>query len=153
MSALAEVLPEPPAIRRFERPDLSRHGAWMLPRLLATYPHLDERSVASWLQNVINNNECLFLFQKNAVALAQAVASNSLAPEPVIWERFVWVEDPKDKDQIAAATGFYDYIRIWAKHQGAKVLVVEELSDVPHEMIKDVLDKRLFSRQQWFARI
>jgi hypothetical protein len=149
MNAITEI---DPMVRRFELPDLSRHGKWIMPRLLQAFPHLNERSAAGFLSSIIYNNEHLFLYQPHGVALAQVVSSHTLMPKPVIWERFVWVEDQQDKDQINAAASFYDHFAKWGKAMDVEIMIVEELTDVPHELIKTKVG-RVFSRQQQFARL
>lgn len=139
-------------LRRFQIPDLDRHGKWILPRLLAAYPHLTERTAAGFLAGIVYQNDSLFLYQSHSVALAQMVGSHTLAPKPIVWERFVWVEDPNDKQQVEDAAVFYDEFARWAKAQGCETIVVEEMTDVPHEIIKQKLG-RVFNRQQQFARL
>lgn len=150
MNAPAPVLSFPSA-RRFELADLSRHGKWIMPRMLAAFPHLNERGVAAFLQNIIYNNEYHFLYHERAVGLAQVMSEHTLSAQPVVIERFVWVEDLQDKEALAQAAEFYVSFARWARHQGADVLIVEEMTDVPHEMIKDKLG-RVFERVQKFAR-
>ena len=123
-------------VRRFELPDLDRHGKWFLPRFLKEFPHLNERSAIGFLRGIIYSNEFLFLFQEKGVALAQAMGSGGLEAEPIIWERFVWVEDPTNVEQQKAAAFFYNRIEKWAQTMGTKIVHVEMKSDVPHEMIK-----------------
>lgn len=148
---------EPPFTRRFERPDIDKHAAWFIPRVLKVFPHQTERSVYTWLLNILNSNEFMFLYQDKAIALAQVVAY-SLRPESVVEEIFVWCEDPKDKDQLADAAYFYEHFYEWAKRKGIVTLIVEENSDVPHEVIRkqlgnDEQQKRLFERKLVFARV
>lgn len=139
------------APRRFQIPDLNTHGAWVLPRLEQTY-NLQERVALSWLRALINDNTSLFLFQDTAVALAQIESVNTLQGTPLVRERFVWCRDKEDKDQVALAAHFYDAIAHWGKSQGAEIMVVEESSDVPHDMIKQHIG-RIFTRQQQFVRL
>lgn len=150
-SALKFVSPAP-VIRRFDTADLSKHGAWIMPRMLKAFPHLNERGVATFLQNIIYNNEYLLLYHDNGVALAQVMSAHSLDAKPIVHERFVWVQDPEDKEQVKNATGFYHEFLKWAKSQSAEVIIVENNTDVPHEMIKEKLG-RIFTRQQQFARV
>lgn len=139
-------------VRRFEVADLSRHGKWIMPRLLAAFPNLNERSAASWLQTIIYQNEYLFLYHDHGVALAQVISINALSAKPIVQEIVVWVEDRSNNDQVVSAADFYVEFARWAKHQGAETIIVEEMSDVPHDLIKDKLG-RIFTRQQQFARV
>lgn len=158
-TALAEKIeqPEIPFIRRFERPDIDRHAAWFIPRLLKAFPHLTERSVLTWLLNILGSNEFMFLYQDHAIALAQVV-TYSLQPDALVEERIVWCENPADKQQLADAAHFYTAFYEWAKRKGIPTLIVKESSDVPEELIKAALGddkqgKRLFERKQLYARV
>ena len=151
--ALKLVVPAPlPVIRRFDTADLSKHGKWIVPRMMAQFPHMNERAVATFLQNIIYNNEWLLLYSEEGVALAQVMSAHTLTARPIIYERFVWVENPQDKQQIKNAAEFYTEFYRWAKSQSAEVIIVEESTDVPHDLIKEKLG-RIFSRQQQFARL
>lgn len=143
---------EPPFTRRFERPDIDRHAAWFIPRLLKSFPHLTERSVYTWLLNILDSNEFMFLFQDHAIALAQTV-QYGLRSEAIVEEQFVWCEKSTDKEQQADAVYFYDHFYQWAKRKGLSTVVVEESSDVPHEMVREKLNKRLFERKLIFAKV
>lgn len=141
-----------PVIRRFDTADFSKHGAWILPRMLKAFPHMNERGVATFLQNILYNNEYLLLYADTGAALAQVMSAHSLDAKPIVYERFVWVEDREDKEQIKHAAEFYTEFYRWAKSLGAEVIIVEENTDVPHDTIKEKLG-RIFTRQQQFARL
>lgn len=141
-----------PEVRRFEIPDLDTHAAWLLPRLQQAFPHLNDRALVGFLRGIVYNNEYLFLYQTDAVALAQVMSEHTLQPKKAVWERFVWIRDAQDKAQQAAGAFMYDRFRDWAKGLGAETIVVEEMSDVPHEMVRQHLG-RVFNRQQQFARV
>ena len=141
-----------PTIRHLDTADLSTHGKWLLPRLMQTYPHLGERAAASFLQTVLYHNEYQILYQDHSVALVQVMAAHSLTAQPVVYERLVWVEDKENKEWVKQAADFYVEIRRWAKGLGAEAIIVEENTDVPHEMIKEKLG-RIFQRPQQFARL
>ena len=141
-----------PTIRRFDTADLTTHGAWIVPRMMKTFPHMNERGVASFLQTILYNNEWLILYQDHSVALAQVMAAHTLQGRPVVHERFVWVEDKEDKEQVKQAAEFYVEFLRWAKSLSAEAIIVEENTDVPHELIKEKLG-RIFTRQQQFARV
>lgn len=142
---------EVPDIRRFDLADLSRHGKWLVPRLVQALG-LPEQRLAGWLRGLIDSREFLFLTNAHSCALAEVQLVNGLADKPVVRERFVFVEDPENKDYIEEAADFYDEFHRWAKSLGAEIMLVEELTIVPHEMIKQKLG-RVFTREQRFARI
>jgi hypothetical protein len=150
VAAVQRVGIERPAISRFELGDLSRHGGWLIPRLV-TALELPEQRLGGWLRSMIDTNEHLFLTQEHSVALAEMQRANGLADKPIVRERFVLAEDVENPEHIAEAAGFYDEFRRWAKNLGAEIILVEELSNVPHEMIKEKLG-RIFTRQQQFTR-
>lgn len=147
--AQTPVLQAPPAIRRFELPDIDRHGPWLIPRLTASFPHLTERNVLGWLKSLLYANEFKFLYAENSVGLAQMMQVSPLDPRPMVCERFVLA---RASEHVAEAAFFYADFAVWARHLGCEVMIVEELSDVPHDAIKEKIG-RLFTRQQVFARL
>jgi hypothetical protein len=142
---------ELPAISRFTLADLPRHGGWLIPKLVAAL-ELPEQRLGGWLRCLIDDNEHLFLVQEHSVALAALQNANGLADKPLVHERFVLVEDVDNPEHVKEAAEFYTYFKRWAKNLGAEIIIVEELSNVPHEMIKEKLG-RIFTRQQQFARL
>jgi hypothetical protein len=138
----------PPNIRRFSMGDLSTHGAWLLKRLLNAYPQLNEKYVAGWLRGMLDSNEYLFICTESAVALFQTLSVHSLENKPWIWERFVFCKEGYVMDGAEC----YKRCHEWAKSMGVEQIIVEQLSDVPHEVIKEALG-RLYTRQQIFARV
>ncbi len=139
------------APRRFQIPDLNTHGGWMLPRLEASF-NMNERLAASWLRSLIYSNEALFLFHDCGVALAQVETINTLQPKPVVRERFVWLREPEDKEAQKTGARFYDEFATWAKHQSAEIMIVQEMTDIPPELVKARLG-RIFVREQKFTRL
>lgn len=152
-TALADdfVETERPPVRRFDLPDLTRHGGWMIERLKLAYPHLTDRELQGWLRGIIYSSEFLFLYQPNSVALAQTVHHN-LAPKAIVQERFVFCEDKANSEHVDEAVLFYAEFKRWAKARGCDVVIVEELTDVPHKKLEAAMG-HLFSRQQVFARV
>lgn len=154
-AAAAEVLIAPtalPEIRRLQIPDLDRHAGWFLPRFQKTFPHLNQRQAIGFLKNVIYDNEFLFLFQNNAVAMAQAMSAHGLDASTIIWERFVWVADPTDQDQLEQASHFYTEFLTWAKRKSVAIVHIEENTDVPHELIRSRVG-RVLNTEQKFVKL
>lgn len=147
-----KLVDQPITNRHFDTADLSQHGKWLLPRMMQAYPHMNDRAVASFLQSILYNNEWLLLYQPHGVALAQVMSAHALDASPIICERFVWVENKDDKKQVKDAAEFYVEFQRWAKNQNIEVLIVEENTDVPHDLIKEKLG-RIFTRQQQFAKL
>jgi hypothetical protein len=151
----AEVLERPVVVantlRRFEVPDIDHHF-WMISLFKKAYPHLEERAIPGWLRSVVYQNDYLALYQENSVGLAQAVRPDPFTPRLVVWERFVWVKDPKDAAHLAEASLFYERFKRWAKDQDAEALVVGTCSDVPVDMIKAKVG-RLVERKQLYATV
>lgn len=154
MNAVALPPVEQCVIRRFEMPDLAKHGAWVSERLLQFYPHLDQQRLYGWLSGIVYNNEYKFLYQDHAVALALVFNGSSLSPRPVIREQFVFVEDRENAEQQADAAAFYaDFLR-WAKAQDAQEIVLApEMSDVPAALVKKALGDKALTRQQTFVKL
>ncbi len=139
-------------LRRFERPDIERQGQWLVPRFLRSFPHLNSHQALSFMVNVLYSNEFMFLYQPHGVALAQLVSEHILQPEPVVWERFAFLEDPTDPRQHVEGAEFYTEFERWAKQKQVKQLVVEQQSDVPREVIKERLG-RIFMQETMIARL
>lgn len=143
---------EPPFIRRFELPDIDKHAAWFIPRVMKTFPNFTDRSLRTWLLSMLTSTEHMMLYLDHGVALAQAMPYG-LPAEHIIIEQFVFIEDPADKTMQDDASHVYLHFHEWAKRKGLTVLIVEENSDVPHDMVRARLDKRLFERKQIFAKV
>ena len=139
---------DPPAVRRFEMADLSKHGGWIIRRMQQARPSLSDAQVMMWLKSLIYSSEYLFLYQDHGCACAQTVREETLGGAPVVRERFVFAEEGFQ----AEAASFYTEFQQWARNQGVTTIIVEEMTDVPHDMIKDRLG-RLFERKQVFARL
>ncbi len=147
-----EEVRQPALIRRFEPADLSKHGPWLLKRFAVVFPDLPEKFVAGYLSGLIFDNEHAFFYQDHAVALAQMVHSPGIKTVKVVQERFVWVEDIKNKDQLENAADFYAHIKVWGIRQGAERIIVCENSDVPKPLIEQWLG-RLFDTKITHARV
>lgn len=150
---VAALQPENPlpivsTLRRFALPDLSTHGTWLLPRLEQSFPHLNQRYLLGWIRTLLYDNANLFLYQDHSVALFQLTNIYSLAPKPEIIERFVFCQEGFQKE----AANFYEEVLRWAKPQGIEKIWVEEMSDVPHDLIKDKIG-RIFTQEYRFARV
>ena len=137
-----------PEVRRFGTADLTKHGGWILRRLLKLYPHISERYAAGWLRETVNSNTSLFLYLDHAVALFQVLSVHSLEPQPWIWERFVFVEE----GYIAQGAEFYTLVATWAKNMGIERVVVLQHSDVPESLVKEKLG-RLYVKQLMTAKV
>ena len=151
-AALKIEIHEPAYVRRFELADLSKHGPWLMKRFAAKFPEMAERTIAGYLNGLIVNNEHIFLYQDHAVALAQIVNSPGIKLVRVIQERFVWVEDAKDKNQLDDAADFYDHFKQEALRREAERIVVCEDSDVPKTLIEHRLG-RVFDTKVSYARV
>jgi len=150
-----EIKSEPHApvtVRRFSTADLSQHGAWILRRLQILFPDMPEQWIGGWMRGLIWNNEHLFLYQPNAVALFQVVSLPGLRPGKMVQERFVWVEDKNDKTQVEFAADFYTAAQDWGKALGAERIITCESTDVPKSMIEQRLG-RLFDTKVTHARL
>jgi len=135
-------------MRRFALPDLDTHGGWILARLKQSFSHLNDRMILGWIRSLLYDNANLFLFQDHGVALFQLTNVYSLAPKPVIIERFVFVMEGYAKE----GAEFYAEAARWGKSQGVEKIFVEEMSDCPHDLIKEKIG-RIFSQQMQFARV
>lgn len=139
--------------RRFEVPDVDRHGAWLTVRILRAFKHLDQRSIRGFLNGLVYNNECCFLYQDNAVGLAMADRAWSLNPKTLVRERFVFCRDPDDKQHILEAASLYTSFARWGVHIGAETMIVGELSDVPDSLVRQAIKGRFGMRNETFVRL
>lgn len=127
--------------RRFDLPDINRHGPWLIPRFEREFPHFNHIQVLSFLRSVLYSNEFMFLFQPHGAALAQVMNEQTLQPEPVVWERFVFLEDAKDPYHIAEGVEFYKEFARWTRQKQSASLVVDQHSDVPRDEIRKKLGR------------
>lgn len=149
----AEVVLPDIQTRRFEVPDIDRHGAWLTVRILRAFKHLDQRSIRGFLNGLVYNNECCFLYQDNAAGLAQADRAWSLNPKTVVRERFVFCRDPDNQQHIMEAAALYTEFARWGRHIGAETMIVEELSDVPDSLVRRAIKGRFGTRNETFVRL
>ena len=148
---MSDIKPVSLRIRRFQPADLSH--AWISKRLLAAFSQFANEQVAQgWLRSLIFSNDYHFLYAEHCVGLFQVVSGNILRPRPLVTEHFVWIENKNDAQQLADAAQFYTSAHVWATHLNAEVMIVEEMSDVPHDLIREKLG-RVFIRQQQFAKV
>jgi len=63
-------------------------------------------------------------------------------------ERFVFAME----GHVGEAAKFYLEAAKWAKSQSIEQMIVEEMTDIPHDLIKDKLG-RLSTKQQLIARL
>lgn len=147
------------APRRFFIPDIDRHP-WIVDRLTKLYG-INERQAVGWLRGITESSEFLFLYSENAAALAEVTRQHTLATQPVLTIRFVWiapsfvVDGKPEKAEIAEALLFFDEFAKWAKNKNISTIVLEDdVLDVPREQIRETKSLgRLFRREQWFAKV
>ena len=138
-------------LRRFELADFNRHS-WIVKRLQKANPEISEQYAAGWLRGLIYSNDFCFRYQDHAVGLANLVRSHALQTRAMVVEKFVFAEDPQNPKHIEAAAQMYDQFVSWAKSLDADRIIVEQLTDVPHDLIKERLG-RMMEVKQWVARV
>lgn len=153
-----EAIPSERApITRFMTADLAKHGPWLIPRLVKTYPELTEQTAVGWVKGFVPSNEYLFLQQDNGVALAQLMPGYSLVPTQIVQERFVWVANPRNEQQVQQAADFYNEIYQWASRLvGVQNIIVDENTDVPRAVIEQCMTEhkcRLLKREMSYVRV
>lgn len=137
---------------RFSLNDLTVHAEWFIPRLLKVYPHLNERSVATWLRGVMDQADLFFQAGATGVSCVALVHPDTFTSRAVVQERFTWVADPTNAAQVDEALAFYDGIQRWTKGLGIDVLMLSEHSDVPAEALRTKF-KRIYTRQTSFLKV
>jgi hypothetical protein len=137
------------AERRFHLPDLNEKGIWLVNELKERFKSTDGELV-NWLRAVIvgSPNEFLFVRTDHAVALAQ-VYREPLSSRCVVQEQFVLVDDDQFMDQGAY---LYSVVYQWAKMLNAYELRIENLTNVPRQMIKARIGE-LFERPLTLAKL
>jgi hypothetical protein len=133
---------------RFTMVDLYMHGHWLAKRLMMAYPNQTLNSIGTYLRNLSGDNHSLFITTDNAVGLFQVTNVFAMFNTPSVIERFVFAKE----GHLAEALDFYDEALKWAASMGIKEVFVEYLTDVPHDVIKDRVG-RLYTKQQWFAKV
>ena len=123
-------------VRRFEQADLTTHGPWLMKRFMLKLPDVREQYIGGYLRGLVSDNEHLFLYQDNAVAMAQLIHAPGLKMVKVVQEHFVWAKNREDKTQIDHAADFYDHMKAWAQRLGAERIIVCEDTDVPKSVIQ-----------------
>jgi hypothetical protein len=144
---------EPAPVRRFEIADLSKHGPWLMKRFAEAFKDVPERQIAGYLRGLIESAEYMFLYLDHAVALAQLVYLPGFKMKRIVQERFVWVEDRADKDQLEAAADMYVHMKDFAKRRDCESIFVCENTDVPKNLIENRLGVRLFDTKITHARV
>jgi hypothetical protein len=76
-------------------------------------------------------------------AARRQVHSPGIKTVKIVQERFVWVEDRNDKDQLEHAADFYLEMKMWGKRQDVERMIVCEDTDVPKAMIEARLGRIL----------
>ena len=142
-----EVL-EKPLVRRFGTADLDKHGGWIMRRMVQVFPNQTERGLAGWLRETVNSNSSLFLYQEHGVALFQVLSVHSLEAKPWVWERFVFAEE----GYVPEGAEFYHHAKVWCEAMGINTMIVEQMTDIPHDLIREKLG-RLYQRTQVFAKL
>ncbi len=154
-AALAAIAPMDQSFvlpRRFFLPDMDRHP-WLVARLCETFKITDRQAIG-WLRSLIESPEFCFLYLDNSAGLFEVTRQHTLAVKPILTERFVWCRDATDKAQVAEAVAFYEFAATWAKNKDIDTIIVEENSDVPHEVVREIKKLgRVLERKQWFAKV
>lgn len=141
-----EPLPVPGTFwtRPFRGNDIEELGPWLVERLKVRWTHLHERQIGGWLQAAIGVRGFLFIRSEKAVALAQAT-NKLMQPQQVVEEVFVLARE----GGIEEAALLYREFKHWADALGADEVICENLTDVPHDLIKAQFG-RLWARDQVF---
>jgi hypothetical protein len=137
---LAPIVSSP--VQRFTQSNLTSCG-WFLHRLVKTYPNKNEIGWANYIRSMCGRNDCLFIAQPHGVALAEVVQTDNLVGKRVVYERFVWCEDRQNPDHVDAAADFYTEFVRWAVSLGIDEIVIDRASDVPVELIRATLRKKI----------
>lgn len=147
-----EAAVEIPFTRRFQSSDLSKHGPWLFPRLSKLFMHMSDGRLHGWLLDMMGQNDFMFLYQDHGVALAM-LRSDSLRPDAVVEEIFVWVEDPANEEHLRAGAYFYVHFDEWAKRKSVPTVLIEQNTDIPRKLIAEATGKRIFEAKLAYMRV
>jgi hypothetical protein len=139
-------------IRRMELADINFHAPWLLPRMTEVFYWLSQQQIMGWLKNAVYSPDYMVLFQENAVACATLTRAVQLEPIPIVQERFAFVRDPKNKDQLRDALEVYTELVRWATNSGATTIILSDKSDLPLELIRSRFG-RVFDRILHYVKI
>ena len=140
--------------RRFNLPDIDRHGNWLFARMVQAYPHFNERTAFNYIRGIIqsSNNEWMMLYMTRGVALAQLLHL-ALTPAPVIQIHFIWMADPANKDWVQEGAEFYAEYARWASRMRLDTIVgLNNHSDIPSKLCERVF-ARVSSYNQLIGKV
>ena len=92
---------------------------------MSQFPDLSEQAIGGYLRGLVASNTVQFLYQDHAVALAEIVYSSGIKRAMIVQERFVWVEDRTDKEQLENAADLYCQMQTWARGLGAERIIAD----------------------------
>lgn len=142
-------------MERFNSPDLTVWGGWLLERLKEFYPHLTDQTLAGWLRASINSNEAHIVHSGMAIGMAQ-ITHEPLEAQPSVKEVFVFCRSSDDETEKQTAlkqgAAIYSEFRRWGMSLGAKEFVGGGHSDVPRELIEEEIGK-IFVKQTGYIRL
>lgn len=143
---------EKPIMRRFDLPDIDQQAPWLFPRLQKTFHWLPPNSIRGWLTQMVWSNDYKLLFLPNAIGCAQLWRAFSAEPVPVVFEKFIFIRDPKSKEQQREALQFYDEFKDWAQLNQTETLILGEFNDIPMDFLKEHFD-RVLERTLHFVKV
>lgn len=150
-SVPGSAYPVPPrnvSIRRFGLADIEDMGMWLMTRLRERYPHVNDRMFIGWIRGCMESNEFLFIRSENAAGMA-ITDHRPLTSAPIVREVFLLSRN----DDIMEAAQLYPHIRHWAESMGASEITIECFSDVPHEIVREVIGSRVFIRETMLVKL
>jgi len=126
-----------PIVARFILVDCSTHGEWLLKRLVARWPHLNEATFAGRLRSWIGSNSHHFIKGAHSVGLFRLIRTE-LDLLPIVEEIFLFTRQPKTKDTPSErdAQALYEAAVRWAHSLGASRVIIGRASD--HDSIRMV---------------
>lgn len=136
-------------VTKFNVPDLNTHGAWLLERLRKRYPHVTDQRIAGWLRCMIGTHTALFIKATDTVGLAVIGDSSAFDVRPIVEEVFVYSAPDADRGRGCL---IYKRFLAWARSMNAAELRVEADTDVPRELVQQIVG-RVRKRDQAYVEI
>ncbi len=140
--------PRMTSIRRFGMADIEDMGMWLMTRLRERYPHVNDRMFIGWIRGCMESNEFLFIRSENAAGMA-IIDHRPLTSAPIVREVFLLSRN----DDLMEAAQLYPHIRQWAESMAASEITIECFSDVPHEIVREVIGSRVFIRETMLVKL
>ena len=156
MSAALKAIPVDDAplraagdVRRVTEADIRVIGPAVCERLKDKFPAASTDALMSYLRAQVLRLDVLFVRTENAIAMFEVVREPLCDSD--IRERFVFALPKTIPEAVAEAADLYPFAMRWGDDIYVNHMYIEELSDVPRDMIKERVGKIRLKQQTYVA--